>query len=194
MLPLQHHFTAIVAGPAGCGKSEWVLQLIGHAKKMIEPPPEEIWRCYGEFQPIFARYPEVKFHEGMPDFTKFDCRRSTLVVIIGQKRPIITTHVLSFERSHERNERRRSKSVHQGLASQKRQRDVSDTKPILQKQAHAYHQSELSLYDTVQKSTRCTSVFHFGSADVSQQLEVCRRSVSRRHEKTIWLSVSGLET
>ena len=49
--------------------------------EMIEPPPEDIWYCYGEFQPIFARYPEVKFHEGMPDFTKFDGRRSTFLVL-----------------------------------------------------------------------------------------------------------------
>jgi len=81
MMPLQHPFTAIVAGPTGCGKSEWVLQLIDHAKEMIEPPPEEIWYCYGEFQPIFGRYPDVKFHEGMPDFTKFDSRRSTFLVL-----------------------------------------------------------------------------------------------------------------
>jgi len=81
MLPLQHSFTAIVAGPTGCGKSKWVLQLIGHAKEMIEPPPKETWYCCGEFQLIFARYPEVKFHEGMPDFTKFDCRRSTFLVL-----------------------------------------------------------------------------------------------------------------
>ena len=81
MLPLQHPFTAIVAGPTGCGKSEWVLRLIGHAKEMIEPSPEEIWYCYGEFQPIFAHYPKVKFHEGMPDFTKFDGRRSTFLVL-----------------------------------------------------------------------------------------------------------------
>jgi len=81
MLPLQHPITAIVAGPTGCGKSEWVLRLIGHAKEMIEPSPEDILYCYGEFQPIFARYPEVKFHEGMPDFTKFDGCRSTFLVL-----------------------------------------------------------------------------------------------------------------
>jgi len=81
MLPLQHPLTAIVAGPTGCGKSEWVLQLIGRAKKMIEPPLEEIWYCYGKFQSIFARYLEVKFYEGMPDFTKFDGRRCTLLVL-----------------------------------------------------------------------------------------------------------------
>ena len=87
--------------------------------------PEEIWYCYGEFQPIFGRYPEVKFHEGMPDFTKFDGR---------------------FGRSHERNERRLSKSVPRRAPSQKRQRGVSDAKLILQKQAYAYHQSEWYAY------------------------------------------------
>ena len=78
---LHHPFTAVVAGPTGSGKSEWVLRLIDHANEMIEPAPEEIWYCYGEFQPLFGRYPQVKFHEGMPDFTKFDGRRATLLVL-----------------------------------------------------------------------------------------------------------------
>ena len=37
--------------------------------------------CYREFQPTFGRYPEVKFHENMPDFTKFDGRESTFLVL-----------------------------------------------------------------------------------------------------------------
>jgi len=48
-------------------------------QKMIEPPPAEIWYCYGDFQPIFS--PDVKFHEGMPSFTKFDDRRSTFLIM-----------------------------------------------------------------------------------------------------------------
>jgi len=48
---------------------------------MIEPTPEDIWYCYGEFQPLFGRYPRVKFHEGLPNFTKFDGRRPVLLII-----------------------------------------------------------------------------------------------------------------
>ena len=80
-LPLQHPFTAIVAGPTGCGKTNFVFRLIENASKMIEPTPEETWYCYGEFQPLFSRYPRVKFHEGLPDFTEFDGRRPVLLII-----------------------------------------------------------------------------------------------------------------
>ena len=41
---LQHPFIAVVVGPTGCGKSQFVLQLIDNAREMIEPPPTRIWR------------------------------------------------------------------------------------------------------------------------------------------------------
>ena len=75
MLPLQHPFTAIVAGPTGCDKTYFVFRLIENATKMIQPPPEEIRYCYREFQRLFSQYPRVKFHEGLPDVTKFNGRR-----------------------------------------------------------------------------------------------------------------------
>jgi len=164
MLPLQHPFTAIVAGPTGCGNSEWILRLTGHAKEMIEPPPEDIWYCYGEFQPIFARYPEVKFHESMPDFTKFDGRRSTFLVLddlMSEKNDDVAN--LFTKGSHHRN-------VSVMFMTQNL---------FYKKQTHAYHQSECTLHDTVQESTRCRSVFHFGSTDVFRRIQICRRSVSR---------------
>ena len=40
---LQHPFTAVVAGPTGSGKSQFVLRLIDNASEMIEPPPTRIW-------------------------------------------------------------------------------------------------------------------------------------------------------
>ena len=71
---LHHPFTAVVAGPTGSSKSEWVLRLINQAKEIIEPPPSRIWYCYGEFQPTFNNYLQIHFHEGLPDLsdTVFD--------------------------------------------------------------------------------------------------------------------------
>jgi len=80
-LSLQHPFTAIVAGPTGCGKTYFVFRLVENASRMIEPPPVEIWYCYGEFQPLFGRYPAIKFHEGLPDITKLDGRKPILLII-----------------------------------------------------------------------------------------------------------------
>jgi hypothetical protein len=69
---LRHSFTAIVAGPTGCGKTVFTFKLIKQASKMIYPPPEKIVYCYGEFQPIFCEYPQIKFNEGLPDIGQFD--------------------------------------------------------------------------------------------------------------------------
>ena len=80
---LHHPFTAIVAGPTGSGKSQWVLCLIDNALEMMEPPPTRIWYCYGEYQPIFDNYPNVHFHEGLPESSHvvFDGTEATLLVL-----------------------------------------------------------------------------------------------------------------
>ena len=80
---LHHPFTAVVAGPTGCGKSAWVLRLIDNAREMIDPPPSRIHYCYGEYQPIFNKYPQVQFHEGLPELSSeaFDSREPTLMIV-----------------------------------------------------------------------------------------------------------------
>ena len=80
---LQHPFTAVVAGPTGCGKSAWVLRLVDNAGEMIEPPPTRICYCYGEFQAIFNNYPQVTFHEGLPELGDevFDGQQPTLMIV-----------------------------------------------------------------------------------------------------------------
>jgi len=76
-------FTAVVAGPTGCGKSTWVLRLVENARQMIVPPPSRIYYCYGEYQPIFNKYTQVQFHEGLPELSNevFNGREPTLVVV-----------------------------------------------------------------------------------------------------------------
>jgi len=80
---LHHPFTAVVAGPTGSGKSEWVLRLIDHANEMIEPPPSTVWYCYGEFQSTFNNYRQIHFQEGLPDMSEavFDGSESTLLIL-----------------------------------------------------------------------------------------------------------------
>ena len=80
---LHHPFTAVVAGPTGCGKSAWVLRLIDNAREMIYPPPSRIHYCYGEYQPIFNKYPQVQFHEDLPELSSeaFDSREPTLMIV-----------------------------------------------------------------------------------------------------------------
>jgi hypothetical protein len=78
---LRHPFTAIVAGPTGCGKTVFTFKLIKQASKIIYPAPEKIVYCYGEFQPIFCEYPQITFNEGLPDVAQFDGKQSTLLII-----------------------------------------------------------------------------------------------------------------
>jgi len=79
-LSLQHKFTAITGGSTGCDKTNFVFRLIVNAYQMIDPPPSQIWYCYGEFQPLFRQYPRVKFHEGLPDVSRFDGRQPVLLI------------------------------------------------------------------------------------------------------------------
>ena len=78
---LKHAFTCTVAGPTNSGKTWFVFRLLKHAENMITPPPEKIVYCYGEFQPIFAEYPSVEFHEGLPSVDRFDGRQRVLLII-----------------------------------------------------------------------------------------------------------------
>jgi len=77
----KHPFTAIVAGPTGCGKTVFTFKFISEAANMISPPPEKIMYCYGEYQPVFNEYPQVLFNEGLPDVSQFDGRERTLLII-----------------------------------------------------------------------------------------------------------------
>jgi hypothetical protein len=81
MLALRHPFTATVAGPTGCGKTQFTFRLIENASQMISPAPRKIYYCYGEYQTIFAKYPHVIFNEGLPDVSNFDGKEPVLLVI-----------------------------------------------------------------------------------------------------------------
>jgi len=59
VLSLCHHFTAIVSGPMGCGKTAWVLRLTDNIQEKIEPVPSRIWYYYGEYQLAFNNYASV---------------------------------------------------------------------------------------------------------------------------------------
>ena len=80
-LPLCHPFTALVAGPTGCGKTKFVFKVIENAHVMIQPPPKRIVYCYGEYQQLYRDYPQVTFHQGLPDMANFDGSESALLII-----------------------------------------------------------------------------------------------------------------
>ena len=63
--------------------SAWLLRLIDNAREMIYQPPSRIHYCYGEYQLIFNKYPQVQFHEGLPELSNeaFDSREPTLMIV-----------------------------------------------------------------------------------------------------------------
>ena len=77
----EHPFTAIVAGPTGCGKTVFTFKFISESQDLITPPPEKIIYCYGEYQEIFSNYPHVTFIEGLPDISQFDGKQRSLVIL-----------------------------------------------------------------------------------------------------------------
>lgn len=78
---LKHPFSCTVAGPTCSGKTQFVFRLIKHANQIIDPSPEKIVYCYGEFQSSFSEFPDVEFHEGLPDVGRFDRRYRVLLIL-----------------------------------------------------------------------------------------------------------------
>ena len=77
----KHPFTAIVAGPTGCGKTVFTLKFIDNAIEMIYPPPERVVWAYGLYQDQFDEYANIQFHEGLPKPDMFDGKQTTLLII-----------------------------------------------------------------------------------------------------------------
>ena len=75
----RHPFTAVIAGPTQCGKTQFVMKLIRHANDVINPPPKKIVYCYGSWQDAFEGLSFVEFIEGLPD--KAQMIDGTLMII-----------------------------------------------------------------------------------------------------------------
>ena len=79
----KHPFTCVIAGPTGYGKSTFVTRLLRLASTMMDPPPEKMTRCYGEWQSAYAsmNIPNLQFDEGLPNASLFDPNTRNLFVI-----------------------------------------------------------------------------------------------------------------
>ena len=80
-----HPFTCIIAGPTGCGKTYFVKQLL--QSNLIDPQPQQILYCYGQYQPMFDAIEQqwsksdvaIRFHQGIPDDIEQMLSKSTNV-------------------------------------------------------------------------------------------------------------------
>ena len=80
---LRGHFTCLVAGPTGCGKTQLIFKLIENANQLITPPVQHIVYCYGQWQNQFKQFEnKVTFHELFPPATQqASSSQHTLLII-----------------------------------------------------------------------------------------------------------------
>ena len=100
----QHPFTSIVAGPTGCGKTQWVIRFVTHLQQLVDPPPTKIVYSYGEWQPAFKDLPgHVQLTEGMPELPDYS-QEPMLLIIDDQMDQVDKTVTRLFTKgSHHRN-------------------------------------------------------------------------------------------
>src|SRR5208282_3623143 len=78
----RHPFTAILAGPTGCGKTQFTVRFMREVNKIMTPPPDKIVYYYGEYQNLFSQYPNIEFNQGLQfDVSQFDGRQRVLMVL-----------------------------------------------------------------------------------------------------------------
>jgi len=79
-----HPFTALVAGPTGCGKTEFVVKLIKNKDFYIQPAPNKIFYCYSIWQNRFDELKklniDINFVEGLIDIGDVDEKNNNLVI------------------------------------------------------------------------------------------------------------------
>ena len=81
MLPFQHPFTCLCAGPTGSGKTSLVKRII--EQQAIEPTPQHILWLYAQDQPLYQSMKGVTFYQGIPDNIedRFNPKKPNLLII-----------------------------------------------------------------------------------------------------------------
>ena len=80
-----HPFTAIVAGPTGCGKTEFIYNLLLNNKDYIQPSPTKIYYYYSIWQDKFTKMKDklsnIHFYEGLTNFQQVNRLDNNLIII-----------------------------------------------------------------------------------------------------------------
>ena len=68
-MTFKHPFSMVVSWPSGSGKSVWTKKLL--LSFLIQPSPEHIIWCFGQWQPLYdnkrKKIPRIEFVNGIPD-------------------------------------------------------------------------------------------------------------------------------
>ena len=68
-MTFKHPFSMEVMGPSGRSKSVWTKKLL--LSSLIQPSPQRIIWCFGQWQPLYdnirKKIPKIEFVNGIPD-------------------------------------------------------------------------------------------------------------------------------
>ena len=69
-MTFRHPFSMMVTGPSGSGKMGWTRKLL--LSSLVQPPPERILWCFGQWQPLYEDLQEsiqcIEIIRGIPDY------------------------------------------------------------------------------------------------------------------------------
>jgi hypothetical protein len=80
-----HPFTALIAGPTGCGKTQFIVELLKHRNEEINPSPKRIIYCYSIWQDKFDELkniiPNIEFNEGLYNVMELESSIENLIIL-----------------------------------------------------------------------------------------------------------------
>lgn len=80
-----HPFTALIAGPTGSGKTQFVVDLLIQRNECISQPPQRIIYCYSMWQDKFdfltKSIPQIEFYEGLYNVMELDVESVNLLIL-----------------------------------------------------------------------------------------------------------------
>lgn len=100
----QHPFTCVVAGPTGCGKTQWVLKFIDSLSEVVNPTPTRVVYSYGEWQEAYRNLPRhVALQEGLTDLPEYS--NDPMLLVIDDQMDAVDKNVMRLftKGSHHRN-------------------------------------------------------------------------------------------
>lgn len=100
-----HPFSAVVAGPSACGKSQFILNFLKNANTVCNVCFNKIIWHYDEMQPLYKNIDQtVEFRQGLPDMEDFDGTEPVLIILDDLMRETNSSVVDIFTKgSHHRN-------------------------------------------------------------------------------------------
>ena len=81
----QHPYTAVLAGPTGSGKTQFIRNFLKNLKNLVVPVPTMILFCYAEWQPAYEEMKtfglNIHFIKGVGDLDSLTQGQPKLVIV-----------------------------------------------------------------------------------------------------------------